>query len=41
MVSGISETYEQKLRQLELTTLEANRIRGDMIKMFKLMIGKT
>ena len=41
MVSGISGTYEQKLRQLGLTTLESNRIRGDMIEMFKLMTGKT
>ena len=41
MVSGISGTYEEKLRELGLTTLEANRVRGDMIEMFKIMTGKS
>ena len=41
MISNISGTYEQKLKQLGLTTLEENRQRGDMVEMFKLMTGRT
>ena len=39
MVSGLNGTYEEKLKKLGMTTLEANRVRGDMIEMFKLMTG--
>ena len=39
MVTGISGSYEQKLKHLGLTTLEENRRRGDMVEMFKLMSG--
>ena len=41
MISNLSGTYEQKLRQLGMTTLEENRKRGDMVEMFKMMTGKT
>ena len=40
MVSGLEGTYEDKLKTVGLVTLEANRIRGDMIEMFKMMTGK-
>ena len=33
------ETYEQKLEDVGLTTLEERRSRGDMIQMFKTMSG--
>ena len=39
MVSGLTGTYEHKLNLLGLTSLEANRERGDMIEMFKMMTG--
>ena len=39
MVSGISGTYEQKLSLLGLTSPEANRLRGDMVEMYKMMTG--
>ena len=39
MVSGISGTYEQKLSLLGLTSLETNRLRGDMVEMYKMMTG--
>ena len=39
MVTGISGSYEQKLKLLGLTTLEENRRMGDMVEMFKLMSG--
>jgi hypothetical protein len=41
MITNISGSYEEKLAQLGLTTLEENRQRGDMVEMFKLMTGKT
>ena len=41
MITNISGTYEQKLKQLGLTTLEENRQRGDMVEMYKMMTGKT
>ena len=34
-------TYEQKLSELGLTSLEDNRRRGDMVEMYKMMTGKT
>ena len=40
MISGLKGTYEDKLRAVGLVTLEANRVRGDMIEMFKMMTGK-
>ena len=40
MVSGLEGTYEDKLKAVGLVTLEANRVRGDMIEMFKMMTGK-
>ena len=41
MISCIRGSYEEKLRQLGLTTLEENRRRGDMVEIFKMMTGKT
>ena len=41
MITNISGTYEQRLAQLGMTTLEENRQRGDMVEMFKLMTDKT
>ena len=41
MICGLAGSYEQKLRELGLLTLEENRDRGDMIEMFKLMTGKS
>ena len=41
MITNLSGTYAQKLKQLGLTTLEENRQRGDMTEMFKMMTGKT
>ena len=41
MITNISGSYEQRLAQLGLTTLEENRERGDMVEMFKMMTGKT
>ena len=40
MISGLKGTYEEKLKEIGLTTLEENRIRGDMIEMYKMMTGK-
>ena len=40
MISNLQGSYEQKLEVLGLTTLEENRVRGDMIEMYKLMTGK-
>ena len=41
MITNISGSYEQRLAQLGLTTLEENRQRGDMVEMFKIVTGKT
>ena len=41
MISCLRGSYEEKLRQLGLTTLEENRRSGDMVEMFKMMTGKT
>ena len=41
MITNISGTYEQKLSELGLTSLEDNRQRGDMVEMYKMMTGKT
>ena len=41
MITNISGTYEEKLRELGLTSLEENRQRGDMVEMYKMMTGKT
>ena len=41
MVSGLKgKTYEERLKELGLTTLEARRERGDMIEVFKILTGK-
>ena len=41
MVVGIGKlSYDERLRKLGLTTLEARRKRGDMIEIYKLMTGK-
>ena len=40
MISNLSGTYEQKLKMLGMSTLEENRVRGDMIEMYKMMTNK-
>ena len=40
MISNLQGSYEQKLRVLGMTTLEENRVRGDMVEMYKMMTGK-
>ena len=41
MVSNLNtKTYEDRLQEVGLTTLEARRCRGDLIQMFKIMSGK-
>ena len=41
MVSGLKgKTYEDRLKELGLTTLEARRERGDMIEVYKILTGK-
>ena len=41
MVSNIARgTYEEKLKSLNLTTLEERRWRGDMIQTWRIMTGK-
>ena len=40
MISNLSGTYEEKLKVLGMATLEENRVRGDMIEMYKMMTGK-
>ena len=41
MVSGLSgSTYEEKLEEIGLTTLEERRTRGDMIEVYKILTGK-
>jgi hypothetical protein len=41
MVSGLKGTsYEQKLEELGLTTLEERRHQADMLQVFKIMTGK-
>ena len=37
MISGLSGSYEDKLRQVGLTTLSERRIRGDMIQTYKIL----
>ena len=39
MVKDRSVCYEDRLRMLELTTLETQRLRGDLIKVFKIFKG--
>jgi hypothetical protein len=40
MVSGLrSREYEDRLRELEMTTLEERRHQADMLQMFKIMRG--
>ena len=41
MITNLSGTYEEKLKELGLQTLEENRIRGDMVEMYKLLTVKT
>ena len=38
-MSDVSGTYEERLRQLELTTLEERRSRGDAIEVYKYLNG--
>ena len=38
-VSGLTGTYEEKLKQLNMTTLKERRIRGDMIETYKIVQG--
>ena len=40
MISGLKGTYEEKSKAVGLVTLEENRVRGDMIEMFKMMTGE-
>ena len=40
MFSNLKGTYEQKLKVLAMAMLEENRVRGDMIEMYKMMTGK-
>ena len=40
MVNGFNDlAYEQRLRRLNITTLETRRLRGDLIKVFKIVKG--
>ena len=39
MISGLQGSYEDKLQELSLPTLEARRKRGDQIQVFKVMAG--
>ena len=41
MVSGLSgRGYEERLKEIGLTTLEARRVRGDMIEVWKILHGR-
>ena len=40
-ITGISGSYEDKLKKIGLTTLEERRIRGDCIEAFKMLKGIT
>ena len=37
MTSGLTGSYEDKLKQVGLTTLEERRVRGDLIQTYKIM----
>ena len=40
MAFGLEKlSYEEKLKKLNLTTLETRRLRGDLIEMFKIIKG--
>ena len=40
MVYGFNDlTYEQRLRRLDITTLETRKLRGDLIEVFKIIKG--
>ena len=40
MIYGFNDlTYEQRLRRLNITTLETRRLRGDLIEVFKIVKG--
>jgi hypothetical protein len=41
MVSGLQGvTYEDKLKELDLTTLEERRHQADMLQVYKILTGK-
>ena len=40
-ISNLTGSYEEKLQQINLTTLRERRVRGDMIETFKMMKGLT
>ena len=40
MVNGFNDlTNEQRMRRLDITTLETRRLRGDLIEVFKIIKG--
>ena len=39
MIYGIGESYDEKLKELKLTTLRDRRIRGDAIETYKILNG--
>jgi hypothetical protein len=41
MISGLTGNYDEKLKQIGLTTLEDQRIWGDCIEVFKILNGHT
>ena len=41
MVSGLKgTTYEERLKELDMTTLEDRRVSGDLIEVYKILTGK-
>ena len=40
-ITGISGSYEEKLKQIQLTSLKERRVRGDCIEAFKILQGRT
>jgi hypothetical protein len=39
MISGLKGTYEEKLKELDITTLEERRHQADMLQTFKIVRG--